>query len=35
MARLLATVVTVVAVRVALDVYSTSNFRKKLMNRNS
>lgn len=35
MARLLATVATVIVVRVAVDVYLTSDFRRKLITRNN
>jgi len=35
MGRILATVATVIVVRVALDVYLTSDFRKKMINRNN
>lgn len=35
MGRILATVATVIVVRVALDVYLTSNFRKKMITRNA
>lgn len=34
MYRILATVATVLVVRVALDAYETSSFRKKLLSRN-
>lgn len=35
MARILTTVATVIVIRVAMDIYSTSKFRHRLMTRNS
>jgi hypothetical protein len=34
MKNILVSVVTIIAIKVAVDVYSTSKFRQKLLNRN-